>query len=575
MKRVRTMSRRHGLGVLLATLAMAAVWLAAPVFTADDSPVATAAKAGDMAAVRTLIEKRADVNVPQVDGSTALLWAAYNSDPEMTRALLAAGATVDAANRYGVTPLIQASRTGDVVIMEALLKAGADFRLRHREGETPLMAAARSGNVAAVRLLLSRGTDVNAADSFQRQTALMWAAEDGHVDVVKTLLAAGAAPNLKAHATSMTKREHEDHPSGGFTAAMFAARNGHEAVIRALVDGGADLRLTNADGATATVIAIANDRFDLAARMLDMGADPNDGSLYHAVDMHDATTDMRARDGSQLRPNHPNKLTSMDLITLLLDRGADPNKPFVGQLHSTSMCCGDNHNASAFYRAAIASDVDVLNLLISRGAQIEWTPTEVKQEGDGGGLGGGGRGVNANVGRAAIVITMNGGKGASFGAGPGFSREGPPPFREPGNRKPVDALKVLLKAGANPDAKAPDGAYAIHAAANAGDLEMIRALAEAGATIDARNKDGRTALDLVEKKVADAASGAGRGARAGGAAAAAGAGAGRGGTPAAKPEEVVALLRDLMGLPASTAKPEEKPRDATEKPAASDEGANQ
>src|SRR5688572_26996999 len=112
MKRVRTMSRRHGLGVLLATLVMAAGWVASPVFTADDSPVASAAKAGDLAAVRTLIEKRADVNAPQADGSTALLWAAYNSDADMTRALLAAGARVDAANRYGVTPLIQASRTG-------------------------------------------------------------------------------------------------------------------------------------------------------------------------------------------------------------------------------------------------------------------------------------------------------------------------------------------------------------------------------------------------------------------------------------------------------------------------------
>jgi ankyrin repeat protein len=566
--------------VLLATLAMAAVWLAAPVFTADDSPVASAARAGDLPGVRTLIEKRTDVNVPQADGSTALLWAAYNSDIEMTKALLAAGAKVDAANRYGVTPLIQASRTGDVAIMDTLLKAGADIRLRHIEGETALMASARSGSVEAVRLLISRGADVNAQDAFQRQTALMWAAEDGHVEVVNALLAAGAAPNLKAHVTTLTKREHADHPSGGFTAAMFAARNGHEEVLRALVAGGADLKLTNGDGATATIIAIVNDRFDLAAKLLDMGADANDGSLYYAVDMHDATTDMRARDGSLLRANHPNTLTSMDLIALLLDRGADPNKAVQGQLHSTSMCCGDTANASPFYRAAIASDVDVLKLLIARGADIEWSPSEMKADaGEAGGNAGAGRGANANVGRAALMVTMGGGRGAAFGAGPGFSREGPPPFREAGNRKPVDALKVLLAAGANPDAKGPDGAYAIHAAADRNSLEMIRELAAAGATIDARNKDGKTALELVEKKIADAASGTGRAGRGGAAAAAGGGDGGRGGEQAAKPEEVASLLRELMGLPASTAKPEarpaDKPGDGAAKPAASAEGDNQ
>ena len=120
---------------------------------------------------------------------------------------------------------------------------------------------------------------------------------------------------------------------------MFAARNGHEDVVTALIKGGADPKLTNGDGATATMVAIVNDRFDLANKLVDLGADPNDGSLYFAVDMHDATTDMRAHDGSRLRADHPNKLTALDLVKLLLDRGADPNKAFVGQLHSTTLCC--------------------------------------------------------------------------------------------------------------------------------------------------------------------------------------------------------------------------------------------
>ena len=83
---------------------------------------------------------------------------------------------------------------------------------------------------------------------------------------------------------------------------MFAVRNGHEDVVKALIAGGADPKLTNADGATATIIAIVNDRFDLAKELIDLGADPNDGSLFFAVDMHDATTDMRAQEATRCSP---------------------------------------------------------------------------------------------------------------------------------------------------------------------------------------------------------------------------------------------------------------------------------
>src|SRR5580693_2319976 len=342
------------------------------------SAVADAARANDLPAVRKLIKEHADVNTAANDGSSALLWAAFHSDAEMTKALLAAGAAVEAANHYGVTPLLQASRNGDVEVIRALLDAGAQPTRWHAEGETPLMAAARTGKVDAVKLLLSKGSFVNAADPFQEETALMWASAEGHLEVVKTLLAAGADPNLKGHVSLITERKNADHPSGGFTALMFAVRNGHEDVAKALIAGGADPKLTNADGATATIVAIVNDRFDLAKELLDLGSDPNDGSLFWAVDMHDATTDMRAHDGSRLQPTHPNNLTALGLVKALLDLSADVNKPFVGALHSTTLCCGASINSSPFYRAATAADVEVLKLMLAHGAKIEWSPGDAK-----------------------------------------------------------------------------------------------------------------------------------------------------------------------------------------------------
>jgi len=477
-------------------LLLAFVWVRpnAPLQGASGiTALADAARADDLPAVRKLIREHADVNAAANDASTALLWAAYHSNLEMTKALLAAGAAVDTPNHYGVTPLLQASRNGDFEVIRALLDAGAQPTRWHAEGETPLMAASRTENVDAVKLLLARGSFVNAVDPFQEETALMWASAEGHVEVVKTLLAAGADPNLKAHVSTITERKNADHPSGGFTALMFAVRNGHEDVVKALVAGGADLKLTNADGATATIVAIVNDRFDLAKELLDLGADPNDGALYFAVDMHDATTDMRAHDGSRLQPTHPNQMTALSLVKALLDLNADVNKPFIGALHSTTLCCGASINSSPFYRAATAADVEVLKLMLAKGAKIEWSPAEVKPK-DGKGPGRG----NPNVGRTPIMAAIKGGQGAPIAGGPGFTRIGPPQFREPGSRDPLEALNLLLAAGANPNVKAADSSTPLHQAVQDKHVGMIRALAAAGGKLDAVNKDNLTPLLLAE-----------------------------------------------------------------------------
>jgi ankyrin repeat protein len=508
-------------------LAAALLWTAGPL-SAADNPLADAARGGDLAKVREHIGAGADVNVPARDGSTALLWAAYHSDLEMVQALTAAGADADVANQFGVTPLLQASRTGDTAVIGALLDGGANIELTHPDGETPLMAASHAGRVDAVRLLLDRGADPNAADSFQQQTALMWAAAEGHTGVIDTLLAAGADPSAQARVTSLTERKNADFPTGGFTALMWAVRNGHEDAVQRLVDAGADLDMTNGDGATATMIAIVNDRFDLAARLIELGAGVEDGSLYYAVEMRDATTDWYARDGSRLRPDHPNERTALDLIERLLEAGADPNQVFVGQMHSSSMCCDTSANATPFYRAAVAADVEALQLLLEHGADLEWTPARGA---------GSGPGANANVGRAPIMAAMNGGRGVPLSAGPGYTREGPPPFREPSNRTPADAVRVLLASGANADAVAPDGATALHQAVQARKLDIIRVLAEGGATLDALNRDGLTPLYLAENPLPEPELNPFGPAR---------------DPDRATPEEVAALLRELMqaaGLP--------------------------
>jgi ankyrin repeat protein len=472
----------------LPVLAAASFWLADSARAAEDTSLYTAARKDDLAQVESLLSSGASVNAAASDGSTALLFAVYNSDVDMVKALVAAGAAVDTANRYGMTPLLQASRTGDAPVIEVLLDAGAKVELRHPDGSTALMAAARTGRLDAVALLLGAGADPNAADSFAEETPLMWAAAEGHAEVVDALLKAGADPNRRARVNSLTERKNADFPTGGFTAVMWAARNGFEDVAKRLVAGGADLGIRNGDGLTPMMIAIVNDRFDFAAKLLELGADANDGSLFYAVQMRDATKDWYAHDGSQLRWDHRNTLTALDLIERLLDKGADPNLPFAGQLHWAAMCCDPAENATPFYRAAIAGDVEALKLLIAHGADLAWTPSKS-----------GGKGpADANVGRPAVYMAVTGGRGVAPSGGPGNVRQGPPQFREISDRAPAHAVSLLLQAGADPNAAGPDGMTALHQAAKTGSLEAIRVLVDGGARLDALSKDGLTALDIAE-----------------------------------------------------------------------------
>jgi ankyrin repeat protein len=171
-----------------------ALWVAAAVSAAaaGASAVADAVMKGDKAALRALLQQKADVNAAQIDGATALHWAVYRDDLEAIDLLVRAGARVDAANRDGATPIGMAALYGNPAIVDRLLKAGADAKQRGANGETLVMYAARNGNPDAIKLLAAAGADVNAAEKLRGTTALMWAAEQRHPAAVKVLLELGA-----------------------------------------------------------------------------------------------------------------------------------------------------------------------------------------------------------------------------------------------------------------------------------------------------------------------------------------------------------------------------------------------
>ncbi len=196
-------------GRALAALAAALMLAAAG---PPEAPVADAAMRGDAAAVRALLEQGADPNEAQGDGMTALHWAAERGDAQLASALLAAGARPDAVTRLGAyTPLHLAARGAHTEVVRALLEHGATPSAPTSTGAaTPLHFAALAASPDAARALLEHGADPDARETEWGQTPLMFAAASGRSATIAALLEYGADPNAMAWVLDMSKRAEED-----------------------------------------------------------------------------------------------------------------------------------------------------------------------------------------------------------------------------------------------------------------------------------------------------------------------------------------------------------------------------
>jgi ankyrin repeat protein len=187
---------------VIAVWASLAAAVAAPL---PPSPVADAAMRGDVGAVRALIARRVDVNVPQGDGMTALHWAADRGDSTIAIELLRAKADVRARTRIGAyTPLQIAARTGNPAVVRALLAAGSDVKATTTSGATALHLAAAAGNADVVAALLSKGADPNARESSWGQTPLVFAAEYNRAAAIQVLMKHHADPSIHTRLANLS-----------------------------------------------------------------------------------------------------------------------------------------------------------------------------------------------------------------------------------------------------------------------------------------------------------------------------------------------------------------------------------
>jgi ankyrin repeat protein len=470
-----------------------------------DVRLINAVKSGNASTVRTLVRDRALVNATEADGTTALHWAARLDRVELVQMLLRAGAPVNAKNRYSVTPLSLASVNGSAAAVDALLQAGADANTVGTDGETVLMLAARTGNPDAVRLLIDRGANVNARETWHGETAVMWAAAENHGAVVSLLASRGADLDIKSTVPEFPKVKVDAAtmvftalPRGGLTALMLAARQGAGDGVRALAEAGADLNAVDPDGMTALNIAIINAHYDEAALLVEKGASLDIGDAAGMTPLY-AAVDMQHQEPLVNRPlpKPSGSLGPLDVVKLLLERGANPNAVLKTPLLMRQHNGGDpslGEGATPLMRAAKVSDTTIIRLLLDKGAD-----------------------PNLRL-RSQTTALMIAASRAARNAGP--------------EQNTIDAITALLSKGADINAVNDNGESALHIAVGRGD-SLVRFLADKGATLDLKDKAGRTPLD-VAMGVPGLAGGRGRG--------------GRGGPPTPGPvrESTAALLKQMM-----------------------------
>jgi uncharacterized protein len=485
------------------------------------SDLTDAVKRGDLARLRALIQKKADVNGRETDGSTALHWAVYRDDIEAANLLISAGANVRAATREEVTPLAMACLQGHLPMVERLLKAGADPQERGPNGETMLMYAARNGRIELITRLVAAGVDVNSRENIRGTTALMWAVAERHPEAVKALLAAGADPAVKSGSAGLPQnyiaprlnvrsvdeardrrkraaaagRTYEEQLAlerregvaatgpqarlpaddngddnvpvvaglvgtggGGLTALVFAAREGDIESARALLDARADVNQTTEYGWTPLLTAVNNRNYALAKLLIERGADVNAANKGGWTPLYLAT-DNRNIEGGDYPVPKPD-LDHLDIIRALLDKGANPNAAISENTLTRTIFTMQwffEDGATSFVRAAQSSDTELMKLLLDHGAD-------------------------------PMSTTANGDTALTAAAGIGWV-EGV--TYERSHQENVDAVRMLLDLGLDPNHANREGRTPLMGAALKGRNAVVQLLVDRGARLDTRDRGSR------------------------------------------------------------------------------------
>jgi ankyrin repeat protein len=332
----------------------------------------TAARAGNLDAVKALLARGADPNGRERNDQTAIMWAAAEGHAPIVQALIDAGADVRAKVRSGFTPLFFAAREGNIEVARTLLAAGVNV---NEAIEPPERSMAQMDRRLGVTLNSASFKPVRKGTS-----PLLMAVENGHFELAIALVDAGADPNdertgfTPLHTMSWVRKpdasDQGDPPpigSGRLTSLQF---------VRELVKRGAKVNkqlegasrppnsATQLSSEEATPLLMAADRADAPYMrvLLELGADPflpnAEGSTPLMAAAGLGTTNPLEEAGTEAE--------ALEAVQVLLDRGADLNTV-------------DNNGQTPMHAAAEGNFPAIVQLLADRGANADiWKRPDVE-----------------------------------------------------------------------------------------------------------------------------------------------------------------------------------------------------
>ncbi|RCI16787.1 hypothetical protein L249_2027 [Ophiocordyceps polyrhachis-furcata BCC 54312] len=142
---------------------------------------------GQEAIVTLLVDRGADINIPDRDHQTPLLRATRMGYEDIVKLLVDQGAYIDTLDRDGRTPLSWAAQGGHDAIVRLLTDRGGNINTLDKDLQTPLIWATKTGDEACVRILIDRSAELDAI-SKHGESALTIAAKEGHDAIFKLLL---------------------------------------------------------------------------------------------------------------------------------------------------------------------------------------------------------------------------------------------------------------------------------------------------------------------------------------------------------------------------------------------------
>jgi uncharacterized protein len=492
-----------------------------------------AARQGDAETARMLIYAGANVRAATRLGAyTPLFMASQLGHATVIDTLLKAGADPKGTTSNGTTPLMAASASGKADAVKLLIDRGADVNAKENaRGQSALMFAAASNRVDAMKVLIAAGADVALttkvvdlktqtnpeeeaffqAQRGQRQGgrgAAPAAGARGSAEPAQAgAQAAGRGAADVAGATRQFRFAELVTTQGGLTPVLFAARHGYLDAVKLLLESGAKVnQVSSGDGTSPLLMATINGQFDLAMFLLGAGADPKLASdngvtpLYAALNVQWAPKALYPQPRAYLQQ----KVTYLELMKALIDKGANVDARLKKKVwysgYNFDLSGVDEIGATPFWRAAYASDVEAMRLLVAAGADPNITtvkPAGRPRTGDGG------RETVEDV--SGLPPVPTGGPGvpalqAATGVGYGEGFAANSHRNAPSGWMP--AVKYLVEeVGVDVNARDHEGNTALHHAAARGDNEMILYLVSKGADVMAVNRAGETTVDMANGPV--------------------------------------------------------------------------